>query len=171
MGNDFDIDLSRFSCSCLQSEEGCLEYDLKTKNAFQLCTNAEKETTLSDVQRATPGGLDYPNDNMIKSALNKWNEKKEEMMEFNIVESNQEHINVLSDNFEQRERDIKDFDKNTDYFLLANQIYNAINELKLPIPPSENEKGNNNFENIIKKAGKKADKICFNDIIKCIKKI
>ena len=81
---------------------------------------------------------------------------------------------------EQKENDIKDFDNKTNYFLLANQVNNAINELKLNLysnnkntiinettPISENdsiiENENLNFDKIIQKAGKKADKIIFNE--------
>ena len=101
--------------------------------------------------------------------------------------TNQININDQYDE-EQKENDLKDFDKKTNYFLLANQVNNAINELKLNLwsnnkntiinsttPISENdsiiENKNLNFDKIIKKAGKKADKIIFNDIINCVKKI
>ena len=102
------------------------------------------------------------------------------------MNNNINKINKLNEQ-DQKRNDIKEFDKNTDYFQLANQINNAIIELKMNLytsqdeifkatpTPTPMEGGNNNgifnFQKIIKKAGKSADKICFNDIILCIKKI
>ena len=74
---------------------------------------------------------------------------------------------------------------------MANQINNAIIELKMNLYTSEDEiikskytltstptpmEGGSsneifNFQKVIRKAGKSEDKICFNDIIWCIKKI
>ena len=83
------------------------------------------------------------------------------------------------ENEEDEEEDIQNFNSNTDYFQLANQIADSINELKLNVfnkgerKVISNKENLNieNFENAIKKAGKVADTICFNDVIGCIKKI
>ena len=86
-------------------------------------------------------------------------------------------------NTEEEERevdeDIKNFNLNTDYYQLANQIAESIKELKNNVLNryNKNDKSQktdyneDNFENAIKKAGKIADTICFNDVIGCIKKI
>ena len=84
------------------------------------------------------------------------------------------------DEKEEEEEDIHNFNLNTDYYQLANQIAESINELKNNIFNNVNTPKNklykeipnaDNFENAIKKAGKIADIICFNDVIGCIKKI
>ena len=165
---------------------------MKNNDPFSLFGTSGKTSTASELQENTPGGIHYPNDNMVKS------KKKKKIYENNInsficSESESEinnNINKLNEQ-DQKENDIKEFDKNTDYFQLASQINNAIIELKMNLYTSEDEiiksrftptptptpmerksiNGFFNFQNIIKKAGKSADKICFNDIIWCIKKI
>ena len=119
------------------------------------------------------------------------NLKYEPKNEKNIITKNSLNsikIKNDSDNEEGKEKDIKDFDKKSNYYLLANQINNVINELKANLYVNEDNKNitpktpsnennfikdnkNLNFENIFKKIGKKSDKIIFKDIINCIKKI
>jgi len=148
----------------------------------------------------------YPNDNMVKSNLKKYNSKKKnsflsdeseknsnEVYNNNINEKNTINLNLINyiNNEDQKKNDIKEFDKKTDYFLLANQINNVINELKMnlysdnggvqipsktPDPDKDkkdslNNEENLNFEKVIKKAGKFIDKIIFNNLINCVKKI
>ena len=79
---------------------------------------------------------------------------------------------------EDEEDDINNFNLKTDYYQLANQIAESINELKNNIfnlnsgkTPNGTISDVDNFENAIKRAGKIADIICFNDVIGCIKKI
>ena len=208
MGNGFEIDLNKYKCSCFQNEDNCFINFINgnSKDPFNFTTSPDK-VSASELQENTPGGLRYPNDNMVKSSLKKKeamnkrrninlfinNELEKETDDDNIngkktYNNNNNRINI-NDKYdqEQKEKDIKDFDKKTNYFLLANQVNNAINELRLNLysnnniiintttPISENESiieiENFNFDKIIKKAGKKADKIIFNDIINCIKKI
>ena len=198
MGNNFKIDLNKYSCaSCIQNEDGCfIDFlkDVKSRDPFNFITTPQK-LSASELQENTPGGLRYPNDNMVKSTLKKYeNNKKQKLKSLTESENensetntNQNRINEFNDE-DQKEEDIKDFDKKTNYFLLANQIYNAINELKMnlysnndnstinkstPTPHQDymNDEINNSFEKAIKKAGKVADKIIFNNIIYCIKKI
>lgn len=195
MGTEFEIDLNKYDCSCFKGEDGFfLDFanEMKNNDPFSLFGTSGKTSTASELQENTPGGIHYPNDNMVKS------KKKKKIYENNInsficSESESEinnNINKLNEQ-DQKENDIKEFDKNTDYFQLASQINNAIIELKMNLYTSEDEiiksrftptptptpmerksiNGFFNFQNIIKKAGKSADKICFNDIIWCIKKI
>ena len=207
MGNGFEIDLNKYKCSCFQTEDNCFINFINgnSKDPFNFITTPDK-LSASELQENTPGGLRYPNDNMVKSSLRKketmnkrkkinlFNDELEKETNDDNIEgkktynnTNQININDQYDE-EQKENDLKDFDKKTNYFLLANQVNNAINELKLNLwsnnkntiinsttPISENdsiiENKNLNFDKIIKKAGKKADKIIFNDIINCVKKI
>ena len=195
MGTEFEIDLNKYDCSCFKGEDGFFldfTHDMKNNEPFSLFGTSGKTSTASELQENTPGGIHYPNDNMIKSR------KKKKIYENNInsficseSESEMNSNNIKKNNKlneqDQKRNDIKEFDKNTDYFQLANQINNAIIELKMnlytsqdeilkPTPtPTPMEGGNSNgifnFQKIIKKAGKSADKICFNDIIRCIIKI
>ena len=197
MGNNLEIDLNKYSCSsCTQDEDGCfIDFlkDTKSRDPFNFFTTPEKLSP-SDLQETTPGGLRYPNDNMVKSSSKKRENKKkqngnnstESEKENTEINSNQNKINFLNDE-EQKEKDIKDFDKKTNYFLLANQINKAINELKMNLFSNNNsminsktpnpEQGSmnigesNDFEKLIKKAGKTTDKIIFTNIINCIKRI
>ena len=195
MGTEFEIDLNKYDCSCFKGEDGFFldfTHDMKNNEPFSLFGTSGKTSTASELQENTPGGIHYPNDNIVKSR------KKKKIYENNINSficsesesemnnNNLNNINKLNEQ-DQKRNDIKEFDKNTDYFQLANQINNAIIELKMnlytsqdeilkPTPtPTPMEGGNNNgifnFQKIIKKAGKSADKICFNDIIRCIIKI
>ena len=206
--NGFEIDLNKYKCSCFQCEDNCFINFVNgnSQDPFNFITSPDK-LSASELQENTPGGLRYPNDNMVKSSLKKKEtmNKRKNINLFNDneleKETNDDNINGkktfnntnkinIDDEYdeEQKEKDIKDFDKKTNYFILAKQVNNAINELKLNLysnnkniiinattPISENdsiiENDSFNFEKIIKKVGKKADKIIFNDIIKCIKKI
>lgn len=76
--------------------------------------------------------------------------------------------------------DIKNLNLNTDYFQLANQIAESINELRNNVfnqgktsnpTPTPKNPCYNDFERLLKKSGKIVDIICFNDVIGCIKKI
>ena len=200
MGNDYDLNLNKYNCSCMQEEEGCfMDFlnDIKSKDPFNLITSSDKRTQ-SALQETTPGGIHYPNDNMIKSNLKKYNIKKkyklnsftenEKYESYHNKRNNINIINIINDE-EQKKEDIQDFDKKTDYFLLAIQINNAINELKMNLYSNDDDKllmkskaytpeqdklgrdENLNFEKAIKMAGKNADKIIFNNIINIVKKI
>lgn len=104
--------------------------------------------------------------------------------------NNKSNINSINNSIlneeDQKEKDIKEFDKKTNYYLLANQINNAINELKMNLysnnedimtssqTPNINMDIYNeylDFEKAIKRAGKAADKIIFNNIVNILKKI
>ena len=99
----------------------------------------------------------------------------------NTLNSKKDKSNIEEEEGEDEEdkEDIKNFNLNTDYFQLANQIAESINELKNNVLNRYSKSSKNhtpdydedNFENAIKKAGKIADTICFNDVIGCIKKI
>ena len=203
MGNKFEIDLSKFNCSCLKNEDGYflnLLDDFKNNDIINMLTNSQKFSTSSELQEDIPGSLFYPNDNMVKIKAKKTpkvntfphSESENEFIEINTNKnSNLNSISNINNNNEeeQKERDIKDFDKKTDYFQLANQINKAIIELKMniysddeenqlkslstPTPDSENINGDVNFpfQNFIKIAGKLVDKKCFNEIIGAIKRI
>ena len=204
MGNDYELDLNKYNCSCIQDEEGCfIDFlnNIKSKDPFNLITSPDK-LTLSEIQETTPGGIHYPNDNMIKSNLKKYNIRKNMTLKSFIKNESENEkcksyynknnsinkINIINNinDEEQKKEDIKDFDKKTDYFLLANQIHNAINELKMNLYSNDDDKSlmkstpkqdnlgkneNLNFEKAIKKAGKMVDKIIFNNLISIVKKI
>ena len=200
MGNDYDLDLNKYNCSCMQEEEGCfMDFlnDIKSKDPFNLITSPDK-LTQSEIQEITPGGIHYPNDNMIKANLKKYNiKKKYKLKSFSENEkcesyyNKRNNINIINiiDDEEQKKEDIKDFDNKTDYFLLAIQIKKAINELKMNLYSNDDDKlliksktdipeqdklwrdKNLNSEKSIKMDGKNADKIIFNNIINIVKKI
>ena len=173
MGNDIDNDLGKFSCSCIQKEDGCfMDFftDITDKDPFNFITNDSKKLTPSELQQNIPGGIHYPNDNMVKSSLKKKN---------NIKKNNNETSDAMDNsniNLSEKENDIKEFDKKTDYFQLVNQINNTIKELKSKIfygDADDSKLSNNtkNFECDFRKLGKKGNKIIFSDVISCIKKI
>ena len=173
MGNDIDNDLGKFSCSCIQKEDGCfMDFftDITDKDPFNFITNDSKKLTPSELQQNIPGGIHYPNDNMVKSSLKKKN---------NIKKNNNETSDAMDNsniNLSEKENDIKEFDKKTDYFQLVNQINNTIKELKSKIfyGDAEDSKLSNNTKNFecdFRKLGKKGNKIIFSDVISCIKKI
>ena len=100
----------------------------------------------SELQENIPGGIRYPNDNMVKSTLKKYEKKKiqknklinyidqEESSETNVNGKNStNNLNIINarDEDEERVKDIQDLDKKTNYFLLANKINEAIHELKV----------------------------------------
>ena len=102
--------------------------------------------------------------------------------EYSATDLNSSNNTIKKDNNtleEEEEEDINNFNLKTDYYQLANQIAESINELKNNIFNISNSDKTpigafsdvDNFENAIKKAGKVADIICFNDVIGCIKKI
>ena len=173
MGNDADSDLGKYSCSCVAKEDGCfMDFfnDKSPKDPFNFITNSSKHFTQSELEENIPGGLHYPNDNMVKSNLKKNIDIRNKNSKISdSVETSYRNINT-------KENDIKEFDKKTDYFQLVNQINNTIKELKSKIflddmdeskMSSVTKYGDFDF----KKLGKKANKILFNDIILCIKKI
>ena len=170
MGNDSDFDLGRYSCSCIQREEGCfMDFftDITDKDPFNIMTDRQKNLTSSELQQNIPGGIHYPNDNMVKSSLRKKLNKKNNSEETSDILDNS-NINNISN-------DIKEFDKKTDYFQLVNQINNTIKELKSKIYFGESYDSkfnkNKNIECDFRKLGKKGNKIIFSDILTCIKKI
>ena len=190
MGNEIDVDLDKYNCTCIQrEEEGCfLDFfnEMKNTDPFNLLTSSGKNSK-KEMQENTPGGIYYPNDNMSKKNTKKdINKYKINLFEpeNNIYNDNTNSFsNSIINDENEKEKDIKEFDKKTDYFLLANQINNAINELQLNLHNNNNDKksSNNmsdinidksvNFQKAIQKAGKTADKIIFNNIINIIKKI
>ena len=205
MGNEYEIDLNKYNCSCIQQEEGCFVDFLKdiksSEDPFNLNTTSKKYSP-KELQENTPGGIHYPNDNMVKSTSKKEPVKKFKLQltdyndsEFENSETTNIKKNIINTNdlnnsintIEQKEIDIKEFDKNTNYFLLASQINKVINEFKttlfsnddnslinknIPTPtPKVSSNDGAKFEKKIKKIGKKGEKIIFNDIINCIKKL
>ena len=165
MGNDTDIDLSKYSCSCIQKEEGCfMDFisGITPKDEFNFITNSKKMSP-SELQETTPGGIHYPNDNIVKSSLKKNLEKDLNQIKNNKSIKSNISNNTFDKNFNEKENDIKEFDKRTDYFQLVNQINNTIKELKGKIYL---DKTQFNF----KVMGNKANKLLFKDIISCIKK-
>ena len=173
MGNDADSDLGKYSCSCVAKEDGCfMDFfnDKSSKDPFNFITNSSKHFTQSELEENIPGGLHYPNDNMVKSNLKKnINIRNKNSKISDSVETSYRNVNT-------KENDIKEFDKKTDYFQLVNQINNTIKELKSKIYLSDMEDSKTSLktkegELDFKKLGKKANKIIFSDIISCIKKI
>ena len=170
MGNDSDFDLGKYSCSCIQKEEGCfMDFftDIRDKVPFNFVTETHKNLTPSELQQKIPGGIHYPNDNMVKSSLKK---------KFNTKDNSNETSDVLDNtNINNISNDIKEFDKKTDYYQLVNQINNTIKELKSKIYFGESYDSkfskNKNLECDLRKLGKKGNKIIFSDILTCIKKI
>ena len=148
MGNKFEIDLNKYNCSCLQNEDNCfIDFlkDIKSQDPYNFNIEYEKMSQ-SELQENIPGGIRYPNDNMVKSTLKKYEKKKiqknklinyidqEESSETNVNGKNStNNLNIINDRDEDEERvkDIQDLDKKTNYFLLANKINEAIHELKV----------------------------------------
>ena len=148
MGNKFEIDLNKYNCSCLQNEDNCfIDFlkDIKSQDPYNFNLEYEKMSQ-SELQENIPGGIRYPNDNMVKSTLKKYEKKKiqknklinyidqEESSETNVNGKNStNNLNIINDRDEDEERvkDIQDLDKKTNYFLLANKINEAIHELKV----------------------------------------
>ncbi len=148
MGNKFEIDLNKYNCSCLQNEDNCfIDFlkDIKSQDPYNFNIEYEKMSQ-SELQENIPGGIRYPNDNMVKSTLKKYEKKKiqknklinyidqEESSETNVNGKNStNNLNIINarDEDEERVKDIQDLDKKTNYFLLANKINEAIHELKV----------------------------------------
>ena len=212
MGNEIEIDLNKYNCSCIQKEEGgCFLgffNEMKATDPFNIMTTPGKYSK-SELQENTPGGIHYPNDNMAKTTIKKIPNKNKKLKILDLFESendsseinkniknnkntinNKSNINSINNSIlneeDQKEKDIKEFDKKTNYYLLANQINNAINELKMNLysnnedimtssqTPNINMDIYNeylDFEKAIKRAGKAADKIIFNNIVNILKKI
>ena len=193
MGNEFELNLSKYNCSCFQNEDGCLldfvNEISKKSNSFKLFKRKEISPNISEIQENIPGGINYPNDTMIKISKKKYKNSREKLNSFQYLEyiDNDTTDNNKINNEEQKEKDIKEFDQKTDYFQLAIQINEAINELKInllsneggrnlktpltPTPTPEDTDSDFDFQKFMRKVGKTADKICFNDIIGCVKKI
>ena len=196
MGNNTEIDFSSYGCSCIEKEEGCfLDFlsDIKNKTRPILNeikdisdskdTTSNKKTSSNNekkyvYEKITISPKDDTNSNLNINELSKKNNKNHiienenenndyYLREFEYSDSEFSDININTNNDESNPsiEDINNFNSNTDYFQLANQIAKAINELNNEIPNSEN------FLQIIKNAGNTADKICFNDVIGCIRKI
>ena len=193
MGNEYELNLSKYNCSCFQNEDGCLldfvNEISKKSNSFKLFKRKEISPNISEIQENIPGGINYPNDTMIKISKKKYKNSREKLNSFQYLEyiDNDTTDNNKINNEEQKEKDIKEFDQKTDYFQLAIQINEAINELKInllsneggrnlktpltPTPTPEDTDSDFDFQKFMRKVGKTADKICFNDIIGCVKKI
>ena len=212
MGNEIEIDLNKYNCSCIQKEEeGCFLgffNEMKATDAFNIMTTPGKYSK-SELQENTPGGIYYPNDNMAKTTFKKIRNKNKKLKILDLFDSendsseinkniknnkntinNKSNINSINNSIlneeDQKEKDIKEFDKKTNYYLLANQINNAINELKMNLYSNNEDKMTSSqtpninmdiyneyldFEKAIKRAGKAADKIIFNNIVNILKKI
>ena len=193
MGNQYELNLSKYNCSCFQNEDGCLldfvNEISKKSNSFKLFKRKEISPNISEIQENIPGGINYPNDTMIKISKKKYKNSREKLNSFQYLEyiDNDTTDNNKINNEEQKEKDIKEFDQKTDYFQLAIQINEAINELKInllsneggrnlktpltPTPTPEDTDSDFDFQKFMRKVGKTADKICFTDIIGCVKKI
>ena len=193
MGNEYELNLSKYNCSCFQNEDGCLldfvNEISKKSNSFKLFKRKEISPNISEIQENIPGGINYPNDTMIKISKKKYKNSREKLNSFQYLEyiDNDTTDNNKINNEEQKEKDIKEFDQKTDYFQLAIQINEAINELKInllsneggrnlktpltPTPTPEDTDSDFDFQKFMRKVGKTADKICFTDIIGCVKKI
>lgn len=130
---------------------------------------------------------DNENENSLlndKNYLKQFEYSETEINASNNTINSKRHNNNLEEELDkdEEEEDINNFNLNTDYYQLAIQIAQSINELKnnvfncgqspysLNTPKDYNINGDT-FENAIKRAGKVADTICFNDVIGCIKKI
>ena len=196
MGNSVEIDFSKYDCSCIEKEEGCfLDFITDMKNKARPILNEiidisesknitvnKKSTSTNEKNYVYEKITIYPkddiNNNLNINEIEKENEKSNNtedlnenngfyLREFEYSDSEFSDININTNNEESNSsiEDINNFNSNTDYFQLANQIAKAIKELNKETPNSEN------FLEAIKRAGKTADKICFNDVIGCIKKI
>ena len=58
----------------IQKEEGCfIDFftNITDKDPFNFVTETPKNLTPSELQQNIPGGIHYPNDNMVKSSLKK----------------------------------------------------------------------------------------------------
>lgn len=192
MGNEFELNLSKYNCSCFQNEDGCLlDFVNEISKKGKLFKRKEISPNISEIQENIPGGINYPNDTMIRLSKKKYKNSREKLNSFQYLEyiDNDTTDNNKINNEEQKEKDIKEFDQKTDYFQLAIKINEAINELKMnlltnedkkklktpqsptPTPTPEDTDSDFNFQIFMRKAGKTADKICFSDIIGCVKKI
>ena len=104
------------------------------------------------------------------SLLNNKNYLKEfdfSYTEMNMTNYNDNKINESKTKTKNEEdEDIENFNSNTDYYQLAHQISESINQLKNNFKKEKSE-----FDIVLNKIGKTADIICFNDVIGCIKKI
>ena len=166
------------------SKSDLLSYSEKTHSPTRFTSNKKYESIVvmpknnlkNDINENT---INFP-ENDITIFNNKNYLKEFEYSETEINTSNNENIINFKkekkkiEEEEEEDEDIKNFNLNTDYFQLANQIAESIKELKnnfLNLTPNENIDDEDNFENAIKRTGKIVDTICFNDIIGCIKKI
>lgn len=217
MGNNFEIDLSKYNCSCIEKEEGCfLDFleEMKKKEPFNFFTSTpqgdnDKASPLKNITPHSPNSFYSPRTLRYQNEINNLNinqiksqnetHKKKKNISLNLFDysesdfsrsNNESQSNYNENNGEQdrEEEDIKDLNSKTDYFQLAKQISEAINELKMSsgitIGQSDNKINNSqgyktisddeqkfSFEFAIKNAGRAADKICFNDIVGLVKKI
>ena len=75
MGTEFEIDLNKYDCSCFKGEDGFFldfTHEMKNNNEpFSLFGTSGKTSTASELQENTPGGINYPNDNIVKSRKKK----------------------------------------------------------------------------------------------------
>ena len=193
MGN---IDISKYDCSCFDQEDGCfldLVEEMKNREPFNLLLQPSTNHSSND---KIPGNIYYPNRNMLKNQNNSQSSNKRNsntklnnrprpsIFDYSASEYSGINDNKILITEDEKYKELNEVDSKTDYYQLANQIKNAINELKANIfidnkelknyiTPNEKKLNNNenNFENAIKNAGRSADKICFNDIIGCVKKI
>ncbi len=191
MGNIFEIDLSKYGCTCLNQEDGAfLDFfeDIKSKNnpsvnSLFSTENKNKTNESSTLHTTTNKKYKYetiyiPNSNLEKenSLINNKNYLKE--FDFSYTEMNLTNMTNMTNKINEsktktkneEDEDIDNFNSNTDYYQLAHQISESIAQLKNNLKKEKN-KEITDFNTVLSKVGKTADIICFNDVIGCIKKI
>ena len=189
MGNILEIDLSKYGCTCFnQEDKDYLDFfeDIKNKAEPAIKTlasennkNKTENSTLGTTNKKYEKITYIPKDKNEIEKENSLFNNKNYLKEFDFSYT---EMNITNNNFtdnrinesktktkNEEDEDIDNFNLNTDYYQLAHQISQSINELKNNY--NNLKKSKIDFETVIKNAGKTADIICFNDIIGCVKKI
>ena len=187
MGTSIEINLSDYGCTCFnQEDKNYLDFfeEIKTKtdplvNSILSDENKNKNktnenSTLQTTNKKYEKIVYVPNNTNTSekdnSLLNNKNYLKEfdfSYTEMNMTNYNDNKINESKTKTKNEEdEDIENFNSNTDYYQLAHQISESINQLKNNFKKEKSE-----FDIVLNKIGKTADIICFNDVIGCIKKI
>ena len=90
MGNEIEIDLNKYNCSCIQKEEeGCfLDFfnEMKATDPFNIMITPGKYSK-SELQENTSDGIHYPNDNMAKTTIKKIPNKNKKLKLLDLFES------------------------------------------------------------------------------------
>ena len=189
MGTQIEINLSDYGCTCFnQEDKNYLDFfeDIKSKtdplansilsgeikNKNKTNETSTLHTTNKKYEKITyiPNNTNNTNIEKENSLFNNKNYLKEfdfSYTEMNMTNYNDTKINESKTKTKNEEDDdIENFNSNTDYYQLAHQISESINELKNNFKKEKSE-----FDIVLNKIGKTADIICFNDVIGCIKKI